>query len=395
MAASIPLLKVPITHNPKVKTFIAAFTLVLFWIIGPHTFNNQAHGRVAPHEPALEASGGLMRNPFSHSRPTKEKDESRVPSDLFLSFADAEKFCFHHHLEPYNASAEAESHNGIPHDAPKRRIYDLLLVTPTTSPDLLELRLASLYQYVDYFMMLEVPPEPTTDSPAAGAEPTSPSSPETPEDPTLLDKIWSSRLTTYRSKIIRHTLSQHSHDFKTGLDHSATTRNALVTRVIPLLTGAQKVQLGDVLLVSDAEELVRPVTMKVLRNCHIPERTTIRTRKYWYSYQWMKIDGAGATPDGAQERPDGKKNTRGNEWWPHPQATIYRGADTTLPDDLRRQRAQDEYVFGDGGWTCHMCYATITETLGKMGEADFIWHDGPRWKAAGRVVDRVMNGIDL
>ncbi|PSR97120.1 hypothetical protein BD289DRAFT_335040, partial [Coniella lustricola] len=250
-----------------------------------------------------------------------------------------------------------------------RRIYDLLLITPTTSSEMLELRLASMYAYVDYFILLEVPPSPAS---------------PTPEPPTLLDVLWN-RLRPYHSRLIRHTLSQHSHDFKTGLDYTATTRNALYTRVIPLLTGAQKVRLGDVLLISDVEELVRPVTLSVLRNCHVPERTTVRTRKYWYSFQWMKIDGLGTTPPSPLTGP----------WWPHPQATVFQGADTILPDDLRKQRSQDEYVFGDGGWTCHLCYASISETLAKMGEAGVIWFDGPKWKAAGRVVLRMMKGIDM
>ncbi|KAF3760132.1 family 17 glycosyltransferase, partial [Cryphonectria parasitica EP155] len=251
----------------------------------------------------------------------------------------------------------------------QRRIYDLLVVTSETSADLLEFRLASMYQHIDYFIILETP-SPAKAEDSGSSDPSAP--PPSIDPPTLLDRIWTSRLSSYHAKIIRHTLSQHAYDFKHGLDHAATTRNAIFTRVIPLLTGAQKVQLGDVLLISDVEEVLRPVTTRVLRNCDIPERTTVRTRRYWYSY-----------------------HEKGNEWWPHPQATVYQGADTILPDDLRKQRSLDEYVFGDGGWTCHLCYPTISETLVKLGEGGVIWHDGPRWKAAGRVVSKVMKGIDL
>lgn len=416
LAARSPL-KVPLT--PRSKALIAALTLVLVWIVGPrmHFQHHVAEDDLVSVEPALEELS-TFRLPFVKSRPPQndkaDDPDLETPLDRTLSLADAEKFCFHYHLEPHNASAALAPLQNTQHAAPpQRRIYDLLVITPTTSADMLQLRLASMYQYVDYVIMLEAPSVSVTGDPASPAEP-SPLSDTLAEaeGPSVLDKIWASHLSTYESKIIRHTLSQHSHDFKTGLDHAATTRNALYTRVIPLLTGKQKVQLGDVLIISDVEEIVRPIAMKVLRNCNVPERTTIRTRKYWYSYQWMKIDGRGVTPganaaDKAEPKAeeDGivkklasilkRKKASGNEWWPHPQATVYQGADTILPDELRRRRELDEYVFGDGGWTCHLCYPTITEMLAKMGEAGIIWYNGPRWKGAGRVVDRVTKGIDV
>lgn len=415
LAARSPL---KLSLTPRTKALIAALTLILVWVIGPrlefpqHQVTDDDLEAVAP---ALEDPASLSFLPSLISRPPKEdkdKADLRTPPGQVLTFADAEVFCRPYHLEPYNASAPLTSFAHARYATPPlRRIYDLLIVTPTTSADVLRLRLASIYQYVDYVVLLEAPFIPTTKNPASsGAEP-EPLSATPLEAPSILDEIWTSHLAAYQSKIIRHTLSQHSHDFKTGLDYAATTRNALYTRVIPLLTGKQKVQLGDVLLISDVEELVRPVALKVLRNCQIPERTTIRTRKYWYSYQWMKVGGRGATPgfDVAEsEAPKPEELSpemkvalarraamSGDEWWPHPQATVYQGADTILPDDLRRHRELDQYVLGDGGWTCYLCYPTITELLAKIGEMGVIWSSGPRWKGAGRVVDRVAKGVNM
>lgn len=401
LAASLPL-KLPLT--PKTKAVIAAVTLVLVWVIGPHTGFQRAtdDDLVAPESASILEE--LKAMPFVKSRP-KDKDAIRLPtpSDQALTYADAGKFCFHYHLEAYNASAPVGEETPVQHVTTQRRIYDLLLITPTTSASMLELHLASMYPYVEYFIMLEAPSMDKKLSADSAREPLS-GAPRT-EPPSLLDKMWQDQLSAYHPKIIRHSLSEHSHDFKYGLDHEMTARNALYTRVIPLLTGSQRVEPGDVLLISDVEELIRPITMKVLRNCHIPERTTVRTRKYWYSYQYMKVDSPATTPGTAEanvlpEQSDPatryKKTTlAGNEWWPHPQATVYTGADTVLPDDLRKQRDQDQYLFGDGGWTCHLCDSTITETLAKLNKSGIIWADGPRWKAAGRVVDRVMKGIDL
>lgn len=431
LAAKLPF-KVPFSTNPKV--FIALLVLIIIWTVGPASPDAPRGDPGAPRVSTLEK---LSRLPLLAPRPaTKssakdqiERDNLATPPGLVLNPDDADSFCSHYHLERHNASAWMPPTRKPTQRRPaQRRIYDLLLVTPTSSADMLELRLASLYPYVDFFVLLEAPPPPpdaasSADPPLTQGGPpvrrrdldedqgvTSSADSSQQDTLSLLDRLWDKQLRSFHPKLIRHSLSQHSHDYKSGLDWTATTRNALYTRVIPLLNGQRKVQPGDVLLVSDVEELVRPVAMKMLRNCDIPDRTTITTRKYWYSYQWMQINSPGVTrypdaPAPEEEGPEEKarriatasrrRQAAGNEWWPHPQATVYRGADTVFPDDLRRNRDKDQYVFGDGGWTCHLCYPTITETLYKLGDEDVIWFDGPRWKAAGRVVDRAMHGVEL
>lgn len=474
LAARLPF-KLPLPTSPKLP--IALFVLALFWTLGPRTLD-APRGAGGDHDHDLDQAGvptvattleRLARLPFLKPagpaaaklspQERQEKETLATPPDLVLGPDDADRFCAHYHLQRHNASAWVPETRRptTPRGPYHRRIYDLLLLTPTTSADMLQLRLASLYPYVDYFVLLEAPPAPATaGSPAApppgqggppvrrravgddeeeeeeegglgdGAPPPlfSPDGEQQQQQdapPSLLDRIWDTQLRAYHPKLIRHSLSQHSHDFKTGLDWTATTRNALYTRVIPLLNGQRAVRPGDVLLVADAEELVRPVAMKTLRNCDIPDRTTIHTRKYWYSYQWMQVARPGVTrypeepaPGAEGEQPQPQQlpledrarmlaaaaarrrlAAVGNEWWPHPQATVYRGAETVFPDDLRRNRKMDQYVFGDGGWTCHLCYPTIAETLLKLGDEEVIWFDGPRWKAAGRIVDRAMNGVEL
>lgn len=265
LTASLPL-KVPLT--PRVRFLIAAVTLVLVWIVGPrtgfrHKTNDEQLEVGLP--TTLEAFKSLA---FANSQ-TESKDTQRLatPSDLVLDYAEAENFCFHYHLNPHNVSDPVGVETHVHHAGTQRRIHDLLLITPTTSASMLELHLASIYHYVDYFIMLEAPavePKETGES-SRNLRSGAPA-----ETPSLLDKIWQTQLSAYHTKIIRHSLSEHSQDFKDGLDHEMTTRNALYTRVIPLLTGCQRVEPGDVLLIADVEELARPVTMTVLRNCHIP-----------------------------------------------------------------------------------------------------------------------------
>ncbi|KAK7749489.1 hypothetical protein SLS53_000064 [Cytospora paraplurivora] len=287
--------------------------------------------------------------------------------------------------------------------------------------------------FVDFFVLLESPsideltpkPEPTPEQDwwerdVGHVEPAPPSTapvlPPTDADAlSFLDKIWDSRLYPYHDKIIRRTLSRFSSEFAPGQDHVAAAQNAVYTQVVPFLTGPQKPELGDVLIMSDIEEILRPVTLQVLRNCAIPHITTVRTRKYWYSFQWMRMDGAPVSrkPDpepeteppiseelpedsGLAKRSDNAAiHGRSNEHWSHPQVTIYEGTQTIMPDVLRKDRSRDEYTFADGGWTCKLCYGSISETLTRAGQMGLIWHHGPRWKSAGRTVNRFMRGVDL
>jgi hypothetical protein len=384
-------LKLPTTQNGRVLG--AAAALVLCWTIGlslPHHVDD-AHLNLNK-IPIFPKFGPI--NPF-------HRGESHGPASSGLAAQPdhAHEFCSHFHLELHNSTTVQRDGKVI--QAPPRKIYDLLLVNPETSLDALELHLAQMAPFIDFFVLLESPtikhppselaPEPEwwERDLSKPSGPTSPSHTENSDADTqpILDSIWDSLLYPYHNKIIRRSLSQSSADFAPGKDHQAAARNAVYSQVVPLLTGSQKPALGDVLLVSDVEELLRPDTLQVLRNCHIPERVTIRTRKFWYSFQWVRIDKPKATPEDSDDSSP--------EWWPHPQATLYQGPGTVLPNDLRRERNDDYYVFGNGGWTCQLCYGMIKDTLVKAGQHGLIWYDGPRWKSAGRIVDRFRSGVDL
>lgn len=403
-------LKLPTTHNGRV--FAATAALILCWTIGlnlPH----RADDVHLNHGTTSTKSGPA--SPFYPG-----KSHGPAPPGLEIQMDETEGFCSHFHLDFHNLTTVQE--DGRVMQSPPRKIYDLLLVNPETSLDALELHLSQMSPHVDFFVLLESPtinpppdeqpPEPQwweRDLSRLSGPSSSPRSadPDTDTQP-ILDSISGTLLAPYNNKIIRRSLSQSSSDFAPGKDHRAAARNAVYSQVVPLLTGSQKAALGDVLLVSDVEELVRPETMKVLRNCHVPERMTIRTRKYWYSFQWFRIDRRkdpskqNKDKDNDEDPPKDKEpaveedfDGSSPEWWPHPQATLYQGPETVLPNDLRKQRGEDYYVFGNGGWTCQLCYGMISDTLVKAGQHGLIWHDGPHWKGAGRIVDRVRKGIDL
>ncbi|KAK2602742.1 hypothetical protein N8I77_009250 [Diaporthe amygdali] len=408
-------LNIPTTHNGKV--FTAAAALILCWTIGlnlPHRADDE-HLTYKP--------SSMKFGPPYLSRP--EKGHGVASSDLATQPDQTEEFCSHFHLEVHNSTIIQEDGQII--QGPPRKIYDLLLIDPGTSLDALELHLAQMSPFVDFFVLLEAPtikppapevaPEPQwwerDLSKLSGLSSVSPPDDLDIDAPHILDQIWDTVLYPYHKKIIRRNLSQSSSDFAPGKDHPAAARNAVYSQVVPLLMGSQKAALGDVLLVSDVEELVRPDTMEVLRYCQIPQRVTIRTRNYWYSFQWFKIENPKDTAkeksppkkalrflharDEKKDKDAAKEDSDGSspEWWSHPQATLYQGPETVFPNDLRKDRSKDDYVFGNGGWTCQLCYGTITNILSKAGQRGLIWYDGPRWKGAGRIVDRMRKGVDL
>lgn len=281
----------------------------------------------------------------------------------------------------------------------KRKIYDLFTIN--TELDWLEIRLNTTYDFVDYFVIIEGELTFTGH-----------------EKPLYLRDNWD-KFAAYHDKIIYHQL-EYPPDFQPKLtwDFESLQRNALFTQVFPRLlekeegpeTGVavlppQAPNQGDVLIVADIDEIVRPETLLVLRTCAFPRRLTLRSRFYYYSFEYLH---------------------RGTEW-PHPQATYYAGGvpvdgktgttgttgttgmgTTILPDDLRNSDGLREWGYaaplmrwfekGDlwnAGWHCSSCFATVDELLTKLESFSHMLLNAPEYRDRDRIVDRVRRGKDL
>jgi beta-1,4-mannosyl-glycoprotein beta-1,4-N-acetylglucosaminyltransferase len=230
-----------------------------------------------------------------------------------------------------------------------------------TELDWLEIRLNELHQHVDYFVVLE---SATT---FTGLP-----------KPLVLAENWA-RFETFRHKIIYHVLEDPPLDSTRSWDHEFHQRNAMYTQVLPRLTGAQAPNKGDVILVSDLDEIPRPATLTLLRNCDFPLRLTLRSKFYYYSFQWLH---------------------RGKEW-AHPQATTYLGPNNTiLPQDLRGGHgaslfSPDKADLWNAAWHCSSCFSTIEEMLLKMKSFSHTELNEERFRERKRIVDRVRRGKDL
>ncbi|AEO66100.1 66d84d78-9c4a-4a52-9422-a09650870ab2 [Thermothielavioides terrestris] len=248
-----------------------------------------------------------------------------------------------------------------PGDRP-RKVYDLLMVN--SELDMLEVRLNSTFDAVDYFVLVESRKTFTSlDKPL-----------------TLRDNL--ARFRPYHAKIIYHELElPPGFSPRRTWDMEDLQRNAMLTQVFPRLRGDQAPQLGDVLVVSDVDEIPRPSTLALLRACRFPRRLTLRSRFYYYSFQWLR---------------------RGEEW-PHPQATYYQGARRTLlPNSLRIAdggmwpfREWEKGELANASWHCSSCFETVDELLGKMASFSHTSMNAERFRDRQWIVERVRNGKDV
>lgn len=279
----------------------------------------------------------------------------------------AESLCKQHGWTPFTKPPASPSQGTGPGPRP-RKVYDLFTVN--TELDWLEIRLNTTYPFVDHFVILEAPRTFT------GLE-----------KPLHVAESWA-KLAPYHDKIIHRVLEYPpGFDPKLTWDYEDLQRNSLLTQVFPTLAGDQAPSEGDVLLVADVDEIVRPETLLVLRACAFPRRLTLRSRFYYYSFQFLH---------------------RGAEW-AHPQATTYRGmADTILPDDLRKGDGErqwgllaplvrwlDEGDLWNASWHCSNCFATLAELLRKMESFSHMSLNAPEYRDRERIVERVRSGMDL
>ncbi|KAK5130644.1 hypothetical protein LTR08_001854 [Meristemomyces frigidus] len=280
------------------------------------------------------------------------------PAERLLLPEKTASFCRAHGFESYlNTDHE-------------RKVYDLFLLS--TELDWLEIRLHTLSPYVDYFVIVE-------------SRTTFTGLPK----PAYLEDNWE-QFAAFHRKIIHRVVEDPGLVIGPRIwDHEDYMRNALFKNTFPDLVGSElEAHTGDVLIVSDIDELPKPEALVVLRKCEFPDRLTLRSHFYYYSFQWLH---------------------RG-EQWPHPQVTVYRGLrDTILPKDLRNGEAGSHGWFylnhlrnwwhrsdtWNAAWHCSSCFSTVREMQTKMESFSHSPWNTAENKAPETIVERVRNGHDL
>jgi beta-1,4-mannosyl-glycoprotein beta-1,4-N-acetylglucosaminyltransferase len=265
-----------------------------------------------------------------------QPSENGTPA--LLPVEEAKEYCARRRWEPY------------PKRDRQRKVYDLFMVN--TELDWMEIRMGELASEVDYFIVLESATD-FQDRPK----------------PLHVKNHWS-RFSPFHHKIVHHVLNVTGQTLGDAWARERFSRNAMMDQVFPTLTGEQEVQQGDVIVVSDVDEIPRPEVIKSLRNCAFPRRLRLRTVYYRYSFQW----------------------TLREEQWIHPQATFFDGPDTVRPEDLR-MGTTDADVF-HAGWHCSSCLANLKDMVNKVTSFSHSEFNQPDFRDPAKILQRVRQGLD-
>ncbi|KAG0649543.1 hypothetical protein D0Z07_3549 [Hyphodiscus hymeniophilus] len=323
------------------KLWKAMGSFVVFWIIGVY-FRQYI--------------------PFSTGRDHEIRGVD-LEFDKWMAGGEPSPFDDNGFMGSLKASRYCNAHNfkAFPKRDCRRKIYDLVMVN--SELDWLEIRLNELHVYVDYFVVLE-------------SATTFTGHPK----PLAVRENWP-RFAKFEKQIIYHLLEDAPISSNISWDHERHQRNAMYSQVLPYLKNEQAPSTEDIILVSDLDEIPRPASLTLLRNCEFPRRLTLRSRFYYYGFQWLH---------------------RGQEW-PHPQATTYRGNDTILPAALRKgahginrfKNLDEKADLWNAGWHCSSCFATIQEMLTKMSSFSHVELNREEHRDRKTIADRVRMGKDL
>ncbi|TVY81801.1 Beta-1,4-mannosyl-glycoprotein 4-beta-N-acetylglucosaminyltransferase [Lachnellula suecica] len=307
--------------------FLGAATLLLcIWFV--FTFPHKSHQSYVPN--------------FT-GQPLPKQDTPHNGTKLsaldMLPLSEAEDYCARRRWPVY------------PHRGSRRKVYDLMLIN--TELEWLSIRMGQMASHVDFFVIIEAD-KTFTDTPK----------------PLHVRENWD-LFKDYHHKMIRHTLNMDNVEFDGTWGREGFSRDAMYDQVIPYLEGEQEAFKGDVLLVSDVDEIPRPDAIVALRNCDFPEGVTIHTKMYYYGFQWA-------------QRND----------WPHPQATFYNFDDTVLPDTLRGIGEAGDHIY-NGGWHCSYCFPTVQEMVTKIKSFSHTELDKEEFTDRDKIVERVRTGKDM
>ncbi|KAF5237893.1 hypothetical protein FAUST_5845 [Fusarium austroamericanum] len=243
----------------------------------------------------------------------------------------------------------------------ERKVYEMLMVN--TELDFLEIRLNALYDYVDYFIIVE-----------------SPKTFQGNKKPLVLENHWN-RFRPYHDKMIYHQLIFPStFNPHRAWDYEDLQRDAPLDQVMISLKGQRAPDKKDVIIVADMDEIPRPQSVIVLRYCDFPRRLTLASKFYYYSFQFLHV---------------------GPEWQ-HPQATYYEGSRTLKPTNLRNGdggfrplRFLERGVLGNASWHCSSCFTTISQFLNKMASFSHGWMNRKQYRDEDKIANAVREGKDL
>lgn len=254
---------------------------------------------------------------------------------------EVEAMCAHYRWKPF------------PDRYHRRKIYDLIMVNDEL--DALALRMGEMDQ-VDYFVVVE-------------SDLTFSDNPK----PLYVQENYD-LFSKYHHKMIVHTLNMTGQTFGDAWSRESFSRNAMFNQVFPIMENEMIPTHGDVMIVGDVDELVRPEILTTLRNCEFPAKVKLWTRFYYYSFQWLH-------PEGHAE-------------WGHPDVTFFQGWNLTIPPQDLRGARPDIDVYS-AGWHCSYCFSRLKDIVNKVSSFSHQEMNTPDFTSPRKILDRVRFGRDM
>ena len=323
------------TSRVRVILYVALFSLVCWVSLKP-----------APHRRAFHEITSVPLPPLDFLKETSGQKHA----EYYASKA-AQEFCAAHGYSVFTPRSVSS----------ERKVYDLVMVN--SELDFLEIRLNTLYDFVDYFIIVE-----------------SPKTFQGNKKPLIIKESWH-KFRRYHDKMIYHELTYPAtFNPRRAWDYEDLQRDATYEQVMLQLQGQRAPNKMDVIIVADVDEIPRPQSLLVLRSCNYPRRLTLASKFYYYSFQFLHT---------------------GPEWQ-HPQATYFEGPRTLKPTNLRNGdggfalfRGREKGVLSNAGWHCSSCFATMEQFLNKLSSFSHGWMNAKQYRDAAKIAAAVREGRDV
>ncbi|KAG1055111.1 hypothetical protein G6F46_006822 [Rhizopus delemar] len=225
------------------------------------------------------------------------------------------------------------------------KVYDAVIFS--VELDLLEIRIRELWDIVDTFVILES------------------NATFTGETKKLTFSEHKQRFKFAEEKLHHITINQYPLPAGEGPFYNENQmRRAMDSALIE--AGVQE---GDLIIMSDVDEIVRPQTLSILKACDgVPDVLHLQLKNYLYSFEFF-LDS--------------------NSWRAH--IVRYKGEQTSYTHGQI-----SENLLSDAGWHCSFCFRTISEFQFKMksySHADRVRY--PELLDSSRIQKTICDGNDI
>jgi beta-1,4-mannosyl-glycoprotein beta-1,4-N-acetylglucosaminyltransferase len=142
---------------------------------------------------------------------------------------------------------------------------------------------------------------------------------------------------------------------------------------------SQQLRIGDIVIVGDVDEIVRPEILYSLKACEGYDGTkiTFYSKNYYYAYSVRDVTDKPASI------------------WPHPDGSVYKGTDIDLQMLRIEKRVKRTFDINDAGWHCSFFFPTLSQMRNKLHSTPHVEFSTPQILNRSNIVNSVRYAIDI